>query len=316
LPAGFGLFKFIRDSGVDIVHFSDIIDAPFYPWARLAGAKTVGHIRVCAGKGAVRHIFRAWANIFCSRIITVSLFVKSYYGFGRRASVVYNPGPDRNIFDPNATFSAAGMSVNADAADAVDTKGRLAVIAVSSFRREKGLHNFVEIASLIKTKFHGDVKFVIVGGAVPGHEKYYDTVLGEIKRKGLDGCLTVTGNLPHEKVAAVMAGASVLVHAPEWEEALGGVVLEAMALGASVVACDSGGVGECFTDGVSGFLVKRGALDSAAEKTVALLESSDMRQKTALAARAELDSKFTMENYIGGVEKSYEEILGKGTRVR
>jgi glycosyltransferase involved in cell wall biosynthesis len=300
LRAGFRLFKFIRKGGIGIVHFSDIIDAPFYPWARLAGAKAVGHVRVCAGGIAVRCIFRAWANIFCSRIVAVSRFVKRYYGFGRKASVVYNPGPDRKIFAPGRYKKTAGGDAGA------------AVIAVSSFRRDKGLHNFIEIASRVKAGFPGGVKFMIVGGKVPGHEKYYEEMMGEIKREGLDGCLTVTGNVRHEEVAAYMAGAAVLVHAPDWEEALGGVALEAMAMGAAVVACDCGGVGECFTNGVSGFLVKRGDVAAAAEKIVALLESSEARQKTALAARAELDARFTMENYIGGMEKIYEDIINRG----
>jgi glycosyltransferase involved in cell wall biosynthesis len=298
--AGFRLFKFIRNNGIDIIHFSDIIDAPFYPWARLAGAKVVAHVRVCVGVPAVGYLYRVWTNVFCSRVVAVSKFVKRRYGFNRRVSVVYNPGPDRKIFNPG--------KINNDESK----KDCPTVIAVSSFRRDKGLHNFIEIASRVKAGFSGNVKFMIVGGKVPGHEKYYAEMTVEIARKGLDGCLTVTGNVRHEEVAAFLAGASVLVHAPEWEEALGGVILEAMAMGVAVVAYDSGGIGECFTDGVSGFLVGRGDIDSAAGAVVAVLKSGDTRRKTALAARAELDKKFTMDNYIGGMEKIYCDILGKG----
>ncbi|MDR2694675.1 MAG: glycosyltransferase [Chitinispirillales bacterium] len=304
--AGWRLRGYIRGNGVGIAHFSDVIDAPFYPFARLAGAASVAHIRVCVDAGAVRYLYRVWTHLFCSRIVTVSHFVKRYYGFGRRASVVYNPGPDRSVFNGANIINAVPADTNAVNTDADDIP---TVIAVSSFRRDKGHHNFLEIASRIKTKISGDVKFIIVGGKVPGHEKYYDEMIDEIKRKGLDGCLTVTGNIKQEEVAAVMAVASVLVHAPDWEEALGGVVLEAMAMGVAVVAYDCGGIGECFTDGESGYLVKRGDINSAADRTAAILESRELRQKTAIAARAELDSKFTMENYISGIEKIYDDVL-------
>ncbi|MDR0330844.1 MAG: glycosyltransferase, partial [Chitinispirillales bacterium] len=181
ITAGRRLCKLIRNRGIDIVHFSDVIDAPYYFWACVAGAKTVAHVRVCIGSAAVKYLYRVWANIFCSRVITVSMFVKRYYGFGNRALVVYNPGPDREIFDPKRYGRASGAfvdsgvdagvaaGINTDVDPAIDTaKGRMAasiptVIAVSSFRREKGLHNFIEIAARIRERFSGDLNFVIVG---------------------------------------------------------------------------------------------------------------------------------------------------------
>ncbi|MDR2579025.1 MAG: glycosyltransferase family 4 protein [Chitinispirillales bacterium] len=290
--AGFRFYRFIKKRGIDIVHFSDIIDAPFYPWAKLAGARVVGHVRVCTGGAIIRRIFRCWAQFFCSRIITVSKFTKCYYGFGKRAAVIYNPGPDRENFNFNAT---APIPPN--------------ILTVASFRYEKGHHNFLKIASSIIKKYPSkQPRFTIIGGKVPGHEKYYNEIMGDIKRMGLDGCLTVTDNIPHEQVAAIMFDAAILLHVPDWEEALGGVVLEAMASGAAVVAYDCGGVGECFTNGVSGFLVKRGKIDEVADRAVSLLSDFELREKIVTEARKELDAKFSMALYIGGVEKIYDSI--------
>jgi len=300
--AGLAFGRFIRNNNIDIVHFSDIIDAPFYPWARLFGAKTAAHVRVCVGRPAARRVFRLWAHIFCDRIITISKFAKRYYGFGRRAAVVYNPGPDRTLFAPErfSVSSSDGLSCM------IPT-----VIAISTFRRDKGHHNFLEIAARVKERLSGNVRFVIVGGRVEGHESYYDEVMAMAAQLGVDGYLTVTGNLPHEDVARAMAGASVLLHVPDWEETLGGVILEAMAMGVVPVAYDCGGISECFTDGVSGILVRRGDFDRAAEKTVSLLKSTELTQKMKTAARAELDSKFTLAAHIGNVEKIYNEITGE-----
>jgi glycosyltransferase involved in cell wall biosynthesis len=163
-------------------------------------------------------------------------------------------------------------------------------------------------ASIIKKYPSKQLRFIIIGGKVPGHEKYYNEIMDGIQRSGLSGCLTVTGNIPHEQVASVMSGAAVLLHVPEWEEALGGVALEAMASGTAVVAYNSGGVGECFTDGVSGFLVRRGGIDEAADKVVSLLDDFELRKKVVREARKELDGKFTLVRYVDGVEGVYNEI--------
>jgi glycosyltransferase involved in cell wall biosynthesis len=218
---------------------------------------------------------------------------------------VYNPGPDRALFDPKK-FSGLSSRVSDEAPT---------VITVSTFRREKGHHNFLEVAARVKERVAGNVRFVIVGGRVEGHEGYYDEVMAKAARLRVDGRLTVTGSLPHEAVPAAMAGAAVLLHAPDWEEALGGVILEAMAMGVVPVAYDCGGVGECFTDGVSGFLVRRGDFDGAADRAASLLESLELRQRMALSARRELDEKFTLAAYIDNVEKIYDEIYTRGGAV-
>ena len=312
--AGWRLYRYVRGNGIGIVHFSDVIDAPFYPFARAAGVKVVAHVRVCVDVKAVRYLYRVWAHLFCSRVIAVSHFVKRRYGFGGRASVVYNPGPDRAVFDRKRYQKSVVDINNVDTDNVINTdkdNGCPAVIAVSSFRRDKGLHNFAEIAAEIAERRRGAgraVRFVIVGGKVAGHEDYYNEVTESARRLGLDKLLTVTGNVKHEDVAARLAGASVLIHAPDWEEALGGVVLEAMAMGVAVVAYDSGGVGECFSNGVSGYLVKKGDKLGAAMRAVSLLNKPELRENMAAKAEIELNEKFTNELYINGVLNVYEKI--------
>jgi len=299
LGAGIRLYKFIKKNDISIVHFSDMIDAPFYPWAWIAKIKSVAHVRVCVGNPIIRLLFRKWAQLFCSHIITISHFTKRYYGFDKRVSVIYNPGPDRALFDPVKTQHLSDVKY-----DMAPT-----VITAASFRKDKGHHNFLEIASLIKERINGNVRFVIVGGKVQGHEDYYDKMMREAQRKGLHDCLTVTGNIPHEKVPSIMADAAVFMFAPDWEEALGGVILEAMAMNAAVVAYDRGGIRECFTDGKSGYLVKHGDFDDAANKVAMLLKSPSLIKNMTAEARIEIDTKFTLSNYMNGVEKIYKNLL-------
>jgi glycosyltransferase involved in cell wall biosynthesis len=333
LSAGRRLSEYIRANGIDIVHFSDVIDAPFYPFARIAGAKAVAHVRVCVDAPAVRYLYRVWTHLFCSRIVTVSHFVKRRYGFGRKASVVYNPGPDRSIFNPERykktvvntsavdkdTVNSGGHCERSEAIQSLQNTNTVdtdvndcpVVAAVSSFRRDKGLHNFVEIAAEIAKRRRAAgrrARFMIVGGIVSGHEEYYYDVIASARRAGLGETLTVTGNVKHEEVPALLSGASVLIHAPDWEEALGGVVLEAMAMGVAVVAYDSGGVRECFRNGISGYLVKQGDKTGAAIHTASLLNNPAMREAMIAKAQIELNEKFTQESYINNILAVYEKI--------
>jgi glycosyltransferase involved in cell wall biosynthesis len=296
--AGIRLYKFIKKNNISIVHFSDLIDAPFYPWAWIAKTKPVAHVRVCFGSPITRFFFRKWAHLFCSHIITISHFAKTYYGFGKRTSVIYNPGPDRALFDPAKTQPVSGIK-----SDTAPT-----VITAAAFRREKGHHNFLEIASRIRRQLPMEVRFVIIGGEVQGHEDYYEEMMERAQRLGLCGCLTVTGNIPHEEVPSIMANAAVFMFVPDWEEALGGVVLEAISLGIPVVAFDKGGISECFTDGKSGFLIEHGNLDDAANRVITLLKSPSLINSVTDEARVELDNKFTIDKYVCGVEQVYERL--------
>jgi len=302
--SGFKFYRFIRKNRIDIVHFSDLVDAPFYPWARLGGAKVITHARVCVGRPIVRSIVKNWTSFFCSRIIAITEFTKSYYGFDKNVSVVYNPGPDRVLFDPDKIDgSQAAEIINSE------SDSRPVVITVATFRRDKGHHYFLETASALCKKFSNNIRFVIIGGKVDGHEDYYNEVMEAVEQKGLGSCLTVTGTLPHEEVPAIMAGGSVFLFLPQWEEALGGVILEAMALGVSVVAFDRGGIRECFEDGVSGFLVPYGDINGAVTAAARLIESQDLRQQTVPKAREFLNSRFTYDKHLDNVEKIYDELL-------
>jgi len=292
--AGIRLYKFIRKNNISIVHFSDLIDAPFYPWAWIAKAKVVAHVRVCFGSPVIRFFFRKWTQFFCSRIITISHFTKRYYSFDKRTQVIYNPGPDRALF-------------GADKPQLVNDTSPT-VIMTASFRKEKGHNNFLEIASRIRRRMQTEVRFVIAGGEVFGHEDYYKEVMERARKLELCGCLTVTGNIPHEQVPSVMADAAVFMFVPNWEEALGGVILEAMSLRVPVVAFDRGGIKECFTDGVSGFLIRHLDFDAAAAAAARLLTSPDLRTQIAGKARMELDEKFTIDNYVDSVEKVYADL--------
>jgi glycosyltransferase involved in cell wall biosynthesis len=81
-----------------------------------------------------------------------------------------------------------------------------------------------------------------------------------------------------------------------------------MAMGVAVVAYDSGGIGECFRDGISGCLVGRGDKTAAAARAASLLDNPELRRDMAANAKKDLDEKFTRELYLKGVLAVYDRI--------
>jgi glycosyltransferase involved in cell wall biosynthesis len=75
----------------------------------------------------------------------------------------------------------------------------------------------------------------------------------ELRRRHMAGWVSMTGEIPRERVRDVYADADVYV-APATRESFGIAALEARAVGLAVVAMRSGGVGDFIADGVEGVL--------------------------------------------------------------
>ncbi len=94
-----------------------------------------------------------------------------------------------------------------------------------------------------------DVRLLIVGdGPLRGRLERY------LRRRGLTGCVQVTGRIPRPEVLGHLLSASVYV-APAPKESFGLAALEARCAGLPVVAHRRSGVGEFIRDRVDGVLV-------------------------------------------------------------
>ncbi|MDG5816331.1 glycosyltransferase family 4 protein [Chitinispirillales bacterium ANBcel5] len=301
MPAFIKFFLFLKSKDIKLVHFSDLIDAPFYPCAYLSGARCMSHVRVAAGKGLPKLLFRFWTRTFCSKVIFISHFLKNFYAInGKFSEVIYNPGPDLSIFNPSVKSNEYSFLLKEE---------RVPVVMTASFRIEKGHYNFIDIAHKVQQTVPGKAFFIIIGGKVEGHENYYNDVMTSIVNKGLQNSFLITGNLSHLQIAKILKLAGVFLMVPDWQEGLGGAHLEAMALKTPVVCYDSGGLAECFTDSVSGFLVPKHANTTAAQKVAYLIANKKMREKMGNHAYDELKSRFSHQKYISSIENCYCSLL-------
>lgn len=95
-------------------------------------------------------------------------------------------------------------------------------------------------------------------------------------------------------VSRLMNEADLLVH-PAHQEPLGRVLLEAAASGLPVIATDVGGTGEILRDGQSARLIPPNDAEALAAAIAELHANPDLRNQFAVAARAEIESRFSIE---------------------
>jgi len=290
------LWRYLRANKIDLVHFSDFIDFPFYPAGRIGAKRVVAHLRLNIENAWLRRLYKAWCGICVDAVVCISRSVKRYSGLPDRAArVVYDPGPDVALFDPSRVHER----------DSRLRPGVLHIVAIAKFLNVKGHHHFIDIAHRIEQRCPGRAQYIVTGGSEPGHEDYYRSCVEQIARSGLTDAFTILGIIPHESIPALLANTDIFVHVPDYQEGLGGVILEAMSMEKPVVAFDSGGAGECFEDGTSGFLVQQYDCAAAAEKIVRLIEDGPLRQAVGKSAARHVAAHFSQQRHCAEIESVY-----------
>jgi glycosyltransferase involved in cell wall biosynthesis len=107
----------------------------------------------------------------------------------------------------------------------------------------------------------------------------------------LSGHAVLLGAVSEARVRSELAQAHVFVLASH-HEPLGVAIMEAMALGAPVVATDAGGVPELIEAGVDGVLVPPKAPDLLADAVQRLLNDPDCAGRIAAAGRRKVEASF------------------------
>jgi len=127
-------------------------------------------------------------------------------------------------------------------------------------------------------------------------------------RLGLSDRVTLCGRVSNEDLPGYYAGCTVYCSPALSGEALGIVLLEAMASGRPVVASDIAGYNEVITDGKNGRLVPPGDPVALGRCLTSLLASEEERNRLA-AAGLERSGDFAWPRVAGRIEDVYHEVL-------
>ena len=167
----------------------------------------------------------------------------------------------------------------------------------------KGLYEIIEACRALKNENHsfrfkcygaGDLKdfFVDEMSEILGEKFYYGGIVsGAAKEKALNE-------------------ADIFLLPSRYGEGLPMAMLEAMAAGCVVVVSEMASIGAVVKNGVNGFTVEPQNVSQIAEKLKFLLSESADLEDLRKNARATIEDKFNLPDYIKKLEKIYKEIEG------
>ena len=181
-----------------------------------------------------------------------------------------------------------------DAGSSIVHKPESFILYVGVLIPRKGVHflleSFAQIANKIK-----DTKLVLIGNS---DDNSYAGGLREMTESlGLNERVTFMDSMPQSKLAEIMARAQVLI-LPSLSEALGRVVLEAMACGTPVIGSAVGGIPDMIHEGENGFLIRPGDVGALTGRIKWILEHPQQAAQIGEKARKFAGEFFSQEVYV------------------
>jgi glycosyltransferase involved in cell wall biosynthesis len=269
--------------------------------ARQAGARLVFHTRDFLPAGIWRRALIGLAYRQSDRIIVNSKSVAQVYGKDPlgKVSVVYN-----YVEPPKIQAGKTPVNVRAENgcpanAPLIGYSGRL--------HPAKGLETlFIGFSRILKVL--PDARLWIVGGAMPGEEHYPESLKTTARKIGIAGSVKFFGW--RDDALEIMSCFDVLA-VPSQKEPFGRVTVEAMMLGIPVAATASGGTLEIIENNETGLLFDPGDSRQLADKCLEIITDPEKTDRMTRLAKSKVELKFSAENYIGGVQRVYDSVVGK-----
>jgi glycogen(starch) synthase len=299
--------RYILDGKFDLVHALDIYSSMALIVTAFAHRHEIPCIMTChtvMDSDFLIFLQRAllgWAMTRADRIIAVSRAAAQFshlLGLPEEKIRVVPNGVDLSCFNGKTDASVMREELGIGSEPLVLTVSRL-------IKRKNPELLVSAFAKLLKTV--PDAKLVIAGA---GREK--DNLYRQIEGLGIAGSVFMMGGLPREKVAQLMAAATVFVLSSRMES-FGLSLLEASAAGLPVVCSNAGGVPEVFQDGFNALLYRPGDSDAMARAMISLVQDKDLAKRVSANA-LQTASGFTWSKAAEGTLGVYEEVVWENRR--
>ncbi|MDP3989653.1 MAG: glycosyltransferase family 4 protein [archaeon] len=189
--------------------------------------------------------------------------------------IIYN-GVDTDIFKPMPE---------------VQTKSnKLRLISIGNLNKEKGLEYLFKAINGLEDK----VSLTVVGDG---------PLLQEFKRKNKN--VEFIGRIEHKDLPKIINQHDVLVH-PSYVESFPNVILEAMACGKPVIACNIYGIPEMITSPNNGLLISPKNSNQLTKVIIKLVEDHKIREKIGIEGQKMILTNFKMTTKL---EKNIQSII-------
>ena len=258
---------------------------------RLAARPAVWHVRIADSDGLVDRALSALATA----VIATSRAVARRFPWAPAKVRVVPNGIDLKRFAPRPPSGPLRASLGIPPAAPV-------LVSIGRHVPEKGYRHLVDAAALVERTKPGAHWLLVGDGELRGKLE------AQARGLRLESRVHFTGW--RDDVADVLALADLLV-LPSESEGFGRVLVEAMAMGRAIVATAVGGVPDIVLPGETGLLVAPANPVALADAVRALLDDPERGARLGAAGRARAESSFSLGAHVDGVERVYDEVLGR-----
>ncbi len=180
-----------------------------------------------------------------------------------------------------------------------DPAGRVpTVLFVGRLIAEKGIHDFVEAARMVKAQH--DVCFQVAGDPDPGNPSSVDLATLEGWRR--EGAVDLLGHV--DRIDDVIALSDIMV-LPSYREGTPRSLLEAAAMGKPLIATDVPGCREVVEDGFNGHLVPLRDARALAQAITDLVENRERAMAMGMNGRTKVAAEFSVEKVVQDTMRVY-----------
>ena len=181
----------------------------------------------------------------------------------------------------------------------------LVALCVSNFYPYKGHEELVEAAARVVPAFP-NVIFLLVGR----DSGTMEATRARVRERGIEGSVRFVGS--RTDVPDLLRASDLFVH-PSREEGFSNAILEAMAAGLPVVACDVGGNPEAVVDGETGRLVPPRDAGGVCRRDWRNCSRTESKRKAmGEAGRRRATERFSLDRMVGEMESLYESLARGG----
>jgi glycosyltransferase involved in cell wall biosynthesis len=171
-----------------------------------------------------------------------------------------------------------------------------AVLCLGRMNHGKGSYDLLQAVAALRPRATVELRL--------GGDGEAEQVRARARALGIDAQVHLLGWVRADAKARELAAASVFV-LPSYNEGLPMSVLEAMAAGLPIVSTPVGGIPEAVSDGVEGYLVAPGDVDTLAERLALLASDPALARRMGAAARRQGESSYASAAVVPRLEQLY-----------
>jgi mannosyltransferase len=205
--------------------------------------------------------------------------------FLKREATVIPHGVDTDRYAPPADRAAAFAEAG--------LPGRYAIGCFGRVRAQKGTDVFVEAMCRLLPRYP-DFTAVIVGAVAVEQSAFANDLKKRIEAAGLQSRIVITGELPIDEVQRWYQRLTIYAFTSR-NEGFGLTLIEAMAVGAALVASRAGAAELVVEDGVSGVLTPPGDVDALVAALEPLMREPAMAAAMGARGRARVVEQFSLD---------------------